>query len=339
MSGTARSHGKKGGRRQAPGSGVTVAGVGGLGGKMVDSMIRRLGTEGAGAIRFVSANSDSQDLGRGLAPVKILLGPETSRGRGCGGRPARGRRAAEEVKDEIRKALAGTELLLIAAGMGGGTGTGAAPVVAEAAGAQDTPPVIVSLAATPFRWEIGRRKISDRAVAGLLESCDCVIAMSNAAVEDNVICSAASLVKTLEAANGFVLGHAAGLAEMLAGAAEKDDWGFEILRDFFRGAGKGFVGVADGSGDRFREAVENALASPFMAGRPPKGRARLAAGVMCGDDHLLDSSGIQAVIEMGALVERETDMRFGLQCRCYRSAALDGTGAIRAVVVAVGVSG
>jgi cell division protein FtsZ len=134
---------------------------------------------GQDGILYVAANSDSYSLNESMAPVKIPLGPKTVRGRGCGGKPERGREAAAESLDEIMRAIAWTGLLVIVAGMGGGTGSAVAPAVAGAVRSMARPPYVAAVVTTPFAWEKRRKAISDRAVRELAASCDAVHTLPN----------------------------------------------------------------------------------------------------------------------------------------------------------------
>jgi cell division protein FtsZ len=132
---------------------LKVFGLGGGGGNAVNRMIA-LGLSG---VKFIAANTDHQDLASNLAPVKIQLGPRSTRGLGAGGNPEIGRAAAEESHKEIRAALAGTDMVFLTAGMGGGTGTGSISVVGRIA--KEMGIVTIAVVTTPFSFEVGRRQM------------------------------------------------------------------------------------------------------------------------------------------------------------------------------------
>ncbi|NMB58729.1 MAG: cell division protein FtsZ, partial [Chloroflexi bacterium] len=135
---------------------LKVVGVGGGGSNAINRMIE-LGIEG---IDFIAANTDGQALKSSLAPVKIQLGPNLTRGLGAGGKPQVGESAAEESAKDIHTALLGADMVFIAAGMGGGTGTGAASIIARVA--QAIGAVTVAIVSLPFSFEAGRRQVNAR---------------------------------------------------------------------------------------------------------------------------------------------------------------------------------
>src|SRR5699024_152578 len=141
---------------------IKVVGVGGGGGNAVERMI----SEGMEGVEFVAMNTDQQALMASHAAQKVQLGAKLTKGRGAGAEPEVGQRAAEESKDDIANALKGAQMVFITAGMGGGTGTGAAPVVAEVA--HDLGILTVGIVTKPFAFE-GKRKmgLAEQGIAGL----------------------------------------------------------------------------------------------------------------------------------------------------------------------------
>jgi len=133
----------------APSEGAVIKaiGVGGGGGNMINHMVEQK----INGIELITANTDAQALDTSLAPYKIQIGKNVSRGRGCGMMPERGREAAIEAYEDIKESLTGSDLVFIAAGLGGGTGTGAAPVVAQAA--KEVGALTVGVVTTPFKFE------------------------------------------------------------------------------------------------------------------------------------------------------------------------------------------
>ena len=130
---------------------IKVVGVGGAGGNAINNMINA----GITSVEFIAANTDAQALAANLAPIKIQLGSKLTRGLGAGGNPEVGRKAAIEEQEAIEDALRGADLVFITAGMGGGTGTGAAPVIASIA--KDLGALTVAVVSKPFYWEGKRR--------------------------------------------------------------------------------------------------------------------------------------------------------------------------------------
>ena len=156
------------------GAQIKVVGVGGGGGNAVDRMAR----SGMAGVEFVAINTDRQALNRSQATLKIQIGEKLTRGMGAGANPDKGQRAAEESRDEIANALKGTDMVFITAGMGGGTGTGAAPVVAEIA--RDMGILTVGIVTKPFLFE-GRKRMeqAENGITNLREHVDSLIIIPN----------------------------------------------------------------------------------------------------------------------------------------------------------------
>src|SRR4051794_38989859 len=153
---------------------VTVVGVGGAGGNAIDNMI----TARLEGVEFVACNTDAQALGNCLTDRRIQLGTTVTRGLGAGARPEVGRTAAEESLDEILDQLSGSHMVFVAAGMGGGTGTGAAPVIARAVRERGTLPV--GVVTKPFHFEGARRmRLAEAGLAELRECVDTLIVVPN----------------------------------------------------------------------------------------------------------------------------------------------------------------
>ena len=153
---------------------LKVMGLGGGGCNAINRMIEL----GLGGVEFIAANTDYQALQGSLAPVKIQLGPEITRGLGAGGIPEIGYKSAEESRNEIAQALSGADMVFLAAGMGGGTGTGSIAVAAEVA--QSIGAVTVAIVTTPFSFEMGRRqKNATAGLQGLQRYTDTLISIPN----------------------------------------------------------------------------------------------------------------------------------------------------------------
>ena len=153
---------------------IKVIGCGGGGCNAVDRMI----DSGVQGIDFIAINSDNQALARTKAPIKVQIGEKVTRGLGCGADPSVGERAAEESKDEIAEAISNTDMLFITAGMGGGTGTGSAPVVAQIA--QELGILTVAVVTRPFGFEGARRASNaEKGIRELEKYVDALVVVSN----------------------------------------------------------------------------------------------------------------------------------------------------------------
>ncbi|OQA35073.1 MAG: Cell division protein FtsZ [Betaproteobacteria bacterium ADurb.Bin341] len=236
---------------------IKVIGVGGAGGNAVEHMIR----EGVQGVEFIAANTDAQALQRNTAHVKVSLGKS---GLGAGARPEAGKTAAEAHKDEIRNSLQGAQMVFITAGMGGGTGTGAAPVVAEVA--REMGVLTVGVVTKPFSFEGGKRMKS--AEAGIVEfgkHVDSLIVILNDKLMD-VMGEDADVDDCFKAADDVLKNAVGGIAEIITypGLVNVD---FEDVRTVMGEMGRAMMGSAVSSGvDRARIAAEQAVASPLLEG-------------------------------------------------------------------------
>ncbi|MDR2112367.1 MAG: cell division protein FtsZ [Candidatus Accumulibacter sp.] len=236
---------------------IKVIGVGGGGGNAVDHMIR----EGVKGVEFIVANTDAQALKRSIAQRKLRLGKT---GLGAGAKPEVGRDAAIGEREQITEALRGAHMVFITAGMGGGTGTGAAPVVAEIA--REMGVLTVAVVTKPFTFEGGKRaKIADAGIAELQKHVDSQIVVLNEKLMD-VLGDDVSVDDAFKAANNVLRNAVGGIAEIinLPGLVNVD---FEDVRTVMGEMGVAMMGSASASGvDRARLAAEQAVASPLLEG-------------------------------------------------------------------------
>ena len=235
---------------------IKVIGVGGAGGNAVDHMIR----EGVMGVEFVAANTDSQALKRSVAHKKLRLGKS---GLGAGAKPEVGRDAAVEEREQIAGALKGAHMAFITAGMGGGTGTGAAPIVAEVA--REMGILTVAVVTKPFEFEGKRAKIAEAGIAELQKHVDSLIVILNDKLMD-VLGDDVSMDEAFKAADNVLRNAVGGIAEIInfPGLVNVD---FEDVRTVMGEMGMAMMGSAYASGvDRARIAAEQAVASPLLEG-------------------------------------------------------------------------
>lgn len=236
---------------------IKVMGVGGAGGNAVEHMIR----EGVQGVEFIAANTDAQALLRNTAHVKVSLGKT---GLGAGARPEAGKAAAEAHKEDIRAALAGAHMAFITAGMGGGTGTGAAPVVAEIA--REMGILTVGVVTKPFSFEGGKRmKSAEAGIAEFGKHVDSLIVILNDKLMD-VMGEDADVDDCFKAADDVLKNAVGGIAEIITypGLINVD---FEDVRTVMGEMGRAMMGSSVASGvDRARIAAEQAVASPLLEG-------------------------------------------------------------------------
>jgi len=241
----------------ASGTVIKVIGVGGAGGNAVSHMIR----SNVGGVEFICANTDAQALVNSAAPVQIRLGDT---GRGAGAKPEQGRAAAEAAKGEIRAALKGAHMVFITAGMGGGTGTGASPIVAEVA--KELGILTVGVVTKPFAFE-GRKKlaVAEQGISELSKHVHSLIVVLNENLYD-LMGDDAAQEDCFKAADDVLHNACAGIAEIInvEGNVNVD---FEDVKTIMGEQGQAMMGTAVASGEqRAREAAERAIACPLLEG-------------------------------------------------------------------------
>ena len=243
--------------KEEGGTVIKVIGVGGAGGNAVEHMIR----EGVQGVEFIAANTDAQALLRNTAHVKVSLGKT---GLGAGARPEAGKAAAEAHKDEIRTAIQGAHMVFITAGMGGGTGTGAAPVVAEVA--REMGILTVGVVTKPFSFEGGKRmKSAEAGISEFNKHVDSLIVVLNDKLMD-VMGEDADVDDCFKAADDVLKNAVGGIAEIITypGLVNVD---FEDVRTVMGEMGRAMMGSAVSSGvDRARIAAVQAVASHLLEG-------------------------------------------------------------------------
>ena len=235
---------------------IKVIGVGGAGGNAVDHMIR----EGVMGVEFVAANTDAQALKRSVAHKKLRLGKS---GLGAGAKPEAGKSAAVEEREQIAEALKGAHMVFITAGMGGGTGTGAGPVVAEVA--RELGILTVAVVTKPFMFEGKRLKVAEAGIAELQKNVDSLIVILNDKLMD-VLGDDVSMDEAFKAADNVLRNAVGGIAEIInyPGLVNVD---FEDVRTVMGEMGMAMMGSAVAAGvDRARIAAEQAIASPLLEG-------------------------------------------------------------------------
>jgi len=237
---------------------IKVIGVGGGGGNAVNHMLRS-NIEG---VEFICANTDAQALKNTEVKTALQLGSNVTRGLGAGANPDRGAEAAMEDRDRIYEAIEGADMIFITAGMGGGTGTGAAPVVAEVA--KELGILTVAVVTKPFSFEGGKRhQIADDGIAKLSEHVDSLITIPNEKLL-SVLGKTTSLLDAFKAANDVLLNAVQGIAELITkpGLINVD---FADVRTVMSEMGVAMMGTGRASGDqRAREAAELAIRSPLL---------------------------------------------------------------------------
>jgi cell division protein FtsZ len=236
---------------------IKVVGVGGCGGNAVDHMI----SQGVQGVEFVVANTDAQALKRNQARTQIQLGSTITKGLGAGANPEVGREAAIEDRERIAELITGADMLFLTAGMGGGTGTGAAPVVAEVA--KELGILTVAVVTKPFAFEGKRQRIAQEGLDALSQHVDSLIVIPNDKLM-HVLGTQVTLDEAFKAANDVLHGAVAGIAEIIScpGMINVD---FADVRTVMAEMGMAMMGSAKAAGpDRARVAAEQAVACPLL---------------------------------------------------------------------------
>ncbi|MDA8415872.1 MAG: cell division protein FtsZ [Betaproteobacteria bacterium] len=236
---------------------IKVVGVGGCGGNAVAHMVQQC----VSGVEFIAMNTDSQALRRSGAVHQLQLGEVLTKGLGAGANPEVGRQAALADRERIAEMIAGADMLFITAGMGGGTGTGAAPVVAEIAREQGI--LTVAVVTKPFEFEGRRMKAALEGIEQLSQSVDSLIIIPNEKLLQ-VLGNEVSMLQAYEAANDVLRGAVAGIAEVIncPGLVNVD---FADVRTVMSEMGVAMMGSAQTSGiDRATMAAQQAIASPLL---------------------------------------------------------------------------
>ncbi len=237
---------------------LKVVGVGGGGSNAVDRMI----AEGVQGIDFMTVNTDAQALMHALSPIRIRIGDKLTRGLGSGGNPVIGQKAAEENQEDLYEQLKGSDMVFIAAGMGGGTGTGASPIIAGVA--QDIGALTVGVVTRPFTFEGNhRRKMAEQGIDQLRPVVDTLIVIPN----DRLLQTASkntSMVEAFHMADSVLLHGIQGISDLItqSGLINVD---FADVKTIMSQAGSALMAIGVGTGDnRMVDAVNQAIASPLL---------------------------------------------------------------------------
>ncbi len=237
---------------------ILVVGVGGAGGAAVNRMIE----SGVSGVDFIAVNTDAQALHHSLAPVKIHIGNDSTRGLGAGADPLVGQRSAEESKADIEKALQGADMIFITLGAGGGTGSGAGPIVAECAKA--TGALVVGFATKPFAFEgVKRRRNADIAIESLRRSVDTLITVPNDRLLQTID-RHTPLLEAFKVADDVLRQGVQGISDLITvnGLINLD---FADVKTVMSNAGSALMGIGRASGEnRATEAAQQSIESPLL---------------------------------------------------------------------------
>ncbi|HHQ49184.1 MAG TPA: cell division protein FtsZ [Acidobacteria bacterium] len=304
---------------------IKVVGVGGGGGNSVNRMMEA----GLAGVEFIAANTDSQALARCHAPIKLQLGPELTRGLGAGADPEVGRSAALEETERIYDLLTGADMVFITCGMGGGTGTGAAPVIAQMA--SEAGALTVAVVTKPFSFEGSRRrKVAEQGILALSEHVDTLITIPNDRLLKFVE-RTTNFTDAMRIADDVLRQAVQGIADIITvpGLINRD---FADVRTVMKGMGHAIMGIGVASGEhRAVEAAQQAIASPLLEETSIQGARGVLINITGGDDLTLNE-----INEAAEIITEGTDP----QAQILFGAVIDPEveGEIKVTVIATGFS-
>jgi cell division protein FtsZ len=305
---------------------IKVIGVGGGGSNAIDHMIH----VGIPGVQFIAANTDAQALSLSEARHKVQLGPQITGGLGAGGDPAIGAKAARESSEQLREAVRGAEILFIALGLGGGTGTGAAPVIAELARQMGT--LAIAVATLPFGFEGQRRKETAReGLRALAATADTLVAISNDRLLD-FIDEQTSLDIAFRIADDVLRQGIQGVAELITSTGVINLNLMHVTKMLCK-AGPALMSIGQARGEnRAIEAAQLAIASPLTQLSSIAGASAILVNITGGEDLSLDEVQ-EAVSTVAGVASPEADVFFG--------ATVDPNMAqqLQVMLIAVGMNG
>lgn len=277
------------------GAKIRVVGVGGGGGNAVNNMINR----GLTGVDFIAANTDKQALEHNLAQVKVQIGKESTRGLGAGANPEIGKKSLEESSEEIKDIIKGTDMIFITGGMGGGTGTGAAPALAKIS--QEMGSLVVAIVTRPFIWEGKKRAtVAENGIQELRDYVDALIVIPNQRLLE-IIDKNTSFGEAFQKVDEVLYNATRGISDIISnhGVVNVD---FADVKTIMKGMGDALMGIGSATGDnRAAEATEKALNSPLLDGISVKGAQGVLVNITGGQD-----LAMQEVAEVVSIVENET---------------------------------
>ncbi len=289
---------------------IKVVGVGGGGCNAVDSMINR----GLRGVEFIAVNTDAQVLEASLASHKIQIGTNVTRGLGAGADPTVGIKAAEEDKEKITRALDGADMVFITAGMGGGTGTGAAPLVASIA--KSLGALVIATVTKPFSWEGKKRmKNAEEGIKELKQFVDSLIVVPNSRIL-SIIENGTSAEKAFDKPNEILYEATRGISDIITirGVINVD---FADVRTVMKESGQALMGCGISSGEnRAIDAAQKAISSPLLEGVSIKGAKDILLNVSGpsnmtmeeiekGNNVIFEAAGNDVNVIFGAVIKEE----------------------------------
>ncbi len=302
---------------------MKVVGVGGAGGNAVNRMV----DEDLEGVEFISANTDAQALKSSRAQISLQLGKKLTRGLGAGARPEIGRQAIAESDEDVRKALEGADLVFITAGMGGGTGTGAAPIIGEIA--REMGALTIGIVTRPFSFE-GKKRMrqAEQGLAELRRSVDTMIVVPNDRIL-SVVGKGTTFKDALKKADEVLLHATQGISDLIRVTGEVNV-DFADVRTVMSSRGPALMGSGFGEGEnRSQEAAQEAISSPLLDDVSIKGARGVLINITGGMDLAIDE-----VTQISSIIQEEAGDDAEIIFGAVHDPELEGK--IRVTVIATG---
>ncbi len=284
---------------------IRVLGIGGGGGNSLQHMIN----DSLSGVEFIAVNTDSQALSKSTSPLKVQIGVKLTNGLGAGCDPNKGRKAAEESKEDIKKLIQGSDMVFITAGMGGGTGTGAAPIIAEIA--KETGALTVAVVTKPFKFEGKRHTVNaESGITELSKHVDSLIVIDNDKLLKNLGANI-SIVNAFNAANDVLLNAVKGITSAITkpGFINLD---FADVVTVMRGRGHAMIGNGVGKGANYVEdAVDRAIHSPLIEQVDIKSAAGLLTNIRVNPNFPIQKYE-EICTAIQSYADEEADCKFGM---------------------------
>lgn len=273
---------------------IKVIGIGGGGGNAINNMIKK----GLSGVEFIVANTDRQALEHNLAPIKVQIGKNITKGLGAGADPEIGKSSAEEDKESLKQAIEGADMLFVTSGMGGGTGTGGAPLVAQIA--KEMGILVVGIVTKPFNWEgVKRKKIANQWLEELRKSVDALIVISNQRLLE-IIDENTSFQEAFSIVDEVLFNATKGIADIIShhGTVNVD---FADVKTVMKGMGDSLMGIGRASGEnRAIIATKAALESPILDGVSITGAKGLLVNVTGTNLKMLEITNAVTLVQEAA---------------------------------------
>ncbi len=287
------------------GAKIKVVGIGGAGGNAVNSMI----DENIGGVEFIAINSDFQDLQQSKAQRIIQIGKNIAKGLGVGGDPVLGSDCAKADQNDIMEAVQGADMVFVTAGMGGGTGTGASPVVAKLA--RESGALTIAIVTKPFEFEAEKRLVqAEQGIKDLTQEVDSIIVIPNDKL--NEVQQITGILESFKAADNVLARAVRGIADIIVGSGFINVDFADVKKIMQESGGKALMGTGDGEGtSRAVEAAENAITSPLLEDISIDGSTGILINVTASSNFTIDELN-EACNHIKAKASSDVELIFGL---------------------------